>query len=327
MMILAAGARVLLALVFSVAAVGKVRDRLGFLRTIADLGVPRALVGPASLATPLAELAVAALLVVPRFADRGALAALALLGTFTLIAVLAMSRGRTSTCACFGGFAPEPIGPVTVVRNAALMAMALLVLDERFVPLATVVFVAAVAALVWHSSRLHQSHARLATRVQELEARLKNQPAPPEPVRGLDVGAPAPPFELPRLEGDRATLGGLLKHGRPLLLIFSDAFCPACGQLWPDIARWQREQAGRVNIAVICGGPDQMIELKLMGAQVSNVLLRGSSTVHDAYQLTTNPGSGGGGCRRAHRQRERRRRRGHQGAGGPAVRVTTISAA
>ena len=49
-----------LALVFLVAAVGKLRDREGTRRATADLGVPRRLVPTVALALPVAELVVAA---------------------------------------------------------------------------------------------------------------------------------------------------------------------------------------------------------------------------------------------------------------------------
>ena len=283
------GARLLLALVFGAAAIGKLRDRAGFHRAVIAFGVPPGLATLVAALTPLIELVVALSLFVPASAAWGAIAAIALLASFTIAAAIAMSAGRVPQCACFGTTAREPIGPVTVIRNVALVAVALMALSEQLLVPAALVLLGALAVLTWYAGQLRASHVRLAARVTDLEERLRSQPAAQEASSGLPQGTPAPAFQLPRLEGDRASLADLLKGGHPLLLIFSDALCPACGQLWPDVARWQQQHADRLAVAAVCSGAPQLIELKLMGAAVANVLLGGEAKIAETYQISTMP--------------------------------------
>lgn len=71
---------------------------------------------------PLAELGVAALLVVVPVA--GAIAALVLLTVFTGVLALELAAGRSFSCGCFGGTESRPAGPVTLLRNVVLVAAA-----------------------------------------------------------------------------------------------------------------------------------------------------------------------------------------------------------
>ena len=76
---------------------------------------------------PLAELAVAVLLLPEATAWWGALGALALLLLFCLAIGVNLARGRQPDCHCFGQLHSEPAGPSTLLRNGALAAVALLV--------------------------------------------------------------------------------------------------------------------------------------------------------------------------------------------------------
>ncbi len=67
----------------------------------------------------------------------------------------------------------------------------------------------------------------------------------------LPVGQAAPEFSLPDLDGNPVTLAMLRSPGKPVLLVFTDPHCNPCMALLPDIAQWQREQAGHATVAVI----------------------------------------------------------------------------
>jgi len=122
-------ARLALALVFVVAGVGKLADRRGVMAAAEGLGVPPALAGPVARLLPMVELAVAAALVWRPTAAPAAAAGLFLLALFTCLVVLNLRRGRRPPCHCFGRMGePAPIGAGTVVRNVALMALAIAVL-------------------------------------------------------------------------------------------------------------------------------------------------------------------------------------------------------
>jgi hypothetical protein len=120
-------AAVILAAVFSWAAVAKGARRRDTVAAFTGLGIP----APAVLAVvvPVAELAIAVLLVV-RPQIGGALA-LAMLAAFTLAIVGALRRGVETGCGCFGSRRDAPVNPSDVVRNALLAAFAVLATGAR----------------------------------------------------------------------------------------------------------------------------------------------------------------------------------------------------
>jgi peroxiredoxin len=74
---------------------------------------------------------------------------------------------------------------------------------------------------------------------------------------GLKAGTPAPPFELPDLEGGVASLAE--HRGRRVLLVFSDPDCGPCEELLPELARLHRERRsdGLEIIMVSRGGLEE----------------------------------------------------------------------
>jgi peroxiredoxin len=74
---------------------------------------------------------------------------------------------------------------------------------------------------------------------------------------GLKAGTPAPPFELPDLGGETASLAE--QRGRRVLLVFSDPDCGPCEKVLPDLARLHRERRsdGLEIIMVSRGGLEE----------------------------------------------------------------------
>jgi uncharacterized membrane protein YphA (DoxX/SURF4 family)/peroxiredoxin len=292
------GARLLLGVVFLVAAVGKLRDRAGFRRSVVAFGFPAAMADAASILIPIVEIVVAILIIRAPSAWLGAIASLVLLATFTVAIAINLARGRTPECSCFGSASSEPIGPATLVRNIVLAALALLVVmagegtslsglpswwaaasdDERSLAMTTGLLLVAVVGMNAYASRLRRANADLVLRLPPAE----------EPV-GLPVGTQAPSFDLVQQDAGRGSLESLRKPGVPILLIFTDALCPVCAGLWPDISQWQQEQAKKLTVAAVCSGSEQYLEAKLMFVTVTNVLIDEGSQVHDAYAMTRNP--------------------------------------
>ena len=292
------GARLLLGLVFLVAAIGKLRDRAGFRRSVVAFGSPAAIADAASILIPIAEIVVAILIIRAPSAWLGAIASLVLLAIFTAAIAINLARGRTPECSCFGSAAPEPIGPATLVRNLVLAALALFVViagegtslsglpswwaaasdDVRFLTLTMGVLLIAVVGMNSYASWLRRANADLASRIPPTE----------DPV-GLPVGTQEPSFDLVHQDAGRGSLESLRQAGRPILLVFTDALCPACAGLWPDISQWQQEQAKKLTVAAVCSGSEQYLEAKLMFVTVTNVLIDAGSQVHDAYAMTKNP--------------------------------------
>lgn len=121
-------ARLILAAVFAVAAVGKLGDRNGTREALVDFGVPESLAGTGALALPFAELTVSAFLLVGGAAVWGAMGALVLLTFFSTGIAVSLARGRRPDCHCFGQFRSSPAGPSTLARNAAFLVLTGLVL-------------------------------------------------------------------------------------------------------------------------------------------------------------------------------------------------------
>lgn len=166
-------ARLGLTAVFAVAAVAKLADRASFVATLERFRVPGR--APVAWAVPLLELAAAGLLLVPASARVGAAAALALLALFTATVAAALRRGDQPDCGCFGAASRAPIGPETLVRNAALAAAAALVLADgagappRGATLWIVLLAALVAAEGWLVRQLLLRNGRLLERLGVLE--------------------------------------------------------------------------------------------------------------------------------------------------------------
>lgn len=57
-----------------------------------------------------------------------AVVAMITLQVFTLSIIAQLSRGRRPVCACFGAWSARPLGAGHVVRNVAMMVLAVLAL-------------------------------------------------------------------------------------------------------------------------------------------------------------------------------------------------------
>ncbi|MFI7300862.1 MauE/DoxX family redox-associated membrane protein [Streptomyces sp. NPDC050121] len=125
---LVAGARGVLGLVFLVSVVGKVAGRpafTAFVMSVRSLGVvPSVLVRPVARTVIAGEATVCVLMTVPArgAATTGFLVASALLAAFTAGIAVAVHRGTTAPCRCFGP-STTPLGTPHIVRNVVLCAV------------------------------------------------------------------------------------------------------------------------------------------------------------------------------------------------------------
>jgi len=113
----------MLVIVFLSAVVGKLRRFSAFLRVVRDLAPAGAFFRALGVLVVLAECLAVVLLVVPQSAPLGLVAAVALLGVFTVGIQRAIARGSRTACACFG-VSSTMIGRHHLIRNAALIAVA-----------------------------------------------------------------------------------------------------------------------------------------------------------------------------------------------------------
>ena len=320
-------ARIVLAVVFLVAGIGKLLDLKGSKSAMLGFGLPESLASPAAIALPIVELLAAILLIPARTAWWGALLAFLLLAAFVAGIAYNMKKGRAPDCHCFGQIHSEPAGPRTLVRNGLLGIVSLLILfygtdrwsfshgnagasllgwmDElgTWEIIATILFIAliaAVAAIGYILVHLLGQNGRVLLRLDALEAGQQNAAAglagapaaaaaPAAPPMGLPVGEAAPAFKLEGLHGEVLTLDALRSNGLPTMLLFTDPTCGPCNALLPEVGRWQRDHAGKLNIAVISSGTADANKAKATEHGLSNVLLQQDRAVSTLYKAHGTP--------------------------------------
>jgi thiol-disulfide isomerase/thioredoxin len=313
-------ARLLLASVFAVAGAAKLADREGSRRAIVDFGAPSALAAPLGLLLPLAELAVAAILLPASTAWWGPLGALALLSAFVVGISINLARGRTPDCHCFGQLHSAPAGWKTLARNGVLAALAGFVLWEGYDGgagpsavawlgalstaqqlglLGGVVVLTLLAGQWWLLVHLLRQNGRLLVRVEALEATFAQGGGVVAPSgngtpvhraeEGLPVGSAAPEFGLSGLHGETLTLDSLRSSGKPVMVIFTDPGCGPCNALLPEVGRWQEEHAQKLTLALISRGDHGENMTKAQEHGLTNVLLQKDWEVSESYEVRGTP--------------------------------------
>lgn len=309
-------ARLILAAVFVVAGLAKLADRDGSRQAMFDFGVPAQLAGVFGTLLPFAELATVVLLIPRATAWWGGLAAIVLLVVFVAGIAANMVRGQAPDCHCFGQLSSEPVGWHTLIRNLVLILVAgLLLIEGRANPGTSVVgwlghrttadyvgisigllVVLAMAVEGWLLLHLLQQNGRLLARVEALESRPVTGtaggatiPTAQTQAAGLPVGAVAPSFQLSGLHGETMTLEALRAAGKPTVLIFSDPHCGPCNALLPEIGAWQRDQSGKVTIALISRGSVEENRTKGTEHGLTQILLQQDREVAESYQAYGTP--------------------------------------
>ncbi len=315
------GVRLVLAAVFAVAGVAKLLDAAGSRGALEGFGVPRAAARLAGPVLPVAELAIAAGLLVPASAWWSALAAAGLLAVFMAATGLSMARGAAPGCHCFGRLHSAPVSWRTQVRNGVLAAaggVAVLAgrgasglspvrwaghpnAAELGLAAAVVVLCAVAAGQGWFLYGLARQNGRVLARLENLEQRIGiggppaaaglagARPSGQGPVRGLAVGAPAPEFELPAADGRRVSLRALLGRGLPVLLVFSAPGCGHCQALLPQVAGWQHQHRDRLTVALASRRPAGQNAATPQTHGLRDVLVQANREIAGAYQANGTP--------------------------------------
>ena len=115
-------ASVILGIAFIVAGGSKIAAGESWPTQARGLGAPRWTIP----LVPWIEIAVGAALIAQLAPPWPAVAALVLLVVFTVLIGVALSQGRRPPCACFGAWSAKPIGAGHLLRNGALMVLAVL---------------------------------------------------------------------------------------------------------------------------------------------------------------------------------------------------------
>ena len=301
--------KLLLAGIFGLAAVAKTIDRVGSRKAMTQFGVPDGFAGALSVVLLLAETSVAIALLVPRFAWWGAIGALMLLILFTLVIAVNLGLGRKTDCHCLGQLHSKPIGWPTLARNLFLGACTLIVLTQSganagpIIPASiiatanlTVVFYVVIVLVLafqsWIVVHLIRQHGRLLLQIDNLELRLDSSGIPrleAQVAAGLPIGSVAPSFDLPLLSGGRTSLELLLKHGKPLLLLFSDPNCNPCNALLTDIASWEQKFPEKFVPVLISRGSLADNQAKVAPYGLKYVFIQKNNEVAEAYLDNATP--------------------------------------
>lgn len=292
-------ARLALAVVFTVSAIAKLRDRGSAREAVLAFGVPPALVPAVAAGLPFVELTCAALLVAADpGASAGAVASLLLLAAFTAAVVNNLVRGRRPDCHCFGSLSgTSGIGWATVGRNAGLLALAAASLvgagTQGFVPTELADYSAVelvtgfgvlltVGALVALSLAVRTLVARYGAVLLRLEAL--------EFATGTAEPAVAPVFALPTLDGPGVILDDVLAEQHPVLLVFVSTSCVMCADLLPELAHWQTAPGYPLRVLVASDDtPDANRNKIAEVAPTLQVLLLAGRGVSQAYGVDGTP--------------------------------------
>jgi peroxiredoxin len=312
-------ARLLLAAVFALAAFGKITDPKGTREALAGFGVPRFLITPFGILLPVAELAVAVLLIPTATAAYGAIGALVLLGLFIIGIAVSMARGQAPDCHCFGQLHSEPAGWSTLIRNFILAGVAAFVAVagwddagtsavswigdlsgfEQVALVVGVVMAVAIAVEGWLLLHALGQNGRLLFRLEAVEGIVlggegvedmdEDEEEAAAPARGLPLGTPAPAFALSGIFGEVLTLDALRSQGKPVMLIFSDPNCGPCNAMLPDIAGWQRDHFATMTAALISRGSVEANREKIGKNGLANVLLQQDREVAESFNAPATP--------------------------------------
>lgn len=286
--------RCALAVVFIVAAIGKLLDLGGSRRALQEFGVPARAARLGGAVLPIAELAVAIALLLRPTARWGAVGALLLLLAFSGGVARAMSRGEAPDCHCFGQIHSEPAGSSTLIRNAVLAVAAAVIVvagpgpsvdgalgalhGGQIALVATSVLAAVLAVAV---AQLWADRRRLES---ELDA-ARAADAPP----GLPRGTPAPDFQLAAVRGTSGSLTELTERALPTILVFVSTSCGPCLTLLPSLGHWQDALSSSVTLATIFEGARDEIERLSAENDLNQVVAQKERETFELYGLRATP--------------------------------------
>ncbi|MFN8221765.1 MAG: TlpA family protein disulfide reductase [Gaiellales bacterium] len=312
--VIAISGRVVLAAVFVVAGVAKLRDRGGTRSALAAFGAPARLVSAAAVVLPVAELATAGLLLPSTTALVGAAVAAGLLLLFTAVVGRSLARGDAPDCRCFGQLRSKPIGRRTLVRNILLLAISGVAVVGTLVepaesPVAWIghldasggaIVALAVALAVTLSAgsvvlmSVMRSYGRVLVRLERVEALLADAGfdvgrGETEPFLGLEPGTEAPWFLATTAEGRAVSRDDLLVDAKPLLLLFTSPHCGPCQELLPLAATWQHEHADTLTVAFASSGTADAVRAEAAEHGLVHALVDETSAIAETFQSAGTP--------------------------------------
>jgi methylamine dehydrogenase accessory protein MauD len=296
--------RLLVAVVFGLAGVGKLFDLPGSVLGAEGFGVPQRFSRFVGYSLPVFEIAIAIGLVSIATAPIAAAAGTTLMLAFIVAISITLARGERPDCHCFGALHSAPIGWQTLARNGVIAFGSGLVLvagpgtglvawlrelDTTSLVLLSLLLTS-VVVIAWQWFTVGQLSGRaeaMANRISAIEGVLNGDS--PQDVPGPEVGAVAPGFLLKSIGKGMVTLESLKALGKPVVLVFAEPTCSICNMVMPKIARWKQDLADVVTVAVISSGTEEANRRKVDRYGLEWVLLQETREVTMAYRTPGTP--------------------------------------
>jgi thiol-disulfide isomerase/thioredoxin/uncharacterized membrane protein YphA (DoxX/SURF4 family) len=298
-----------LAGVMALAGFAKLADLEGSKKAFEGFGVTGELAKVGPILLSILEIGIAAMLLFVGTSWYGAIGSLALLVLFIVQMAYQLAKGNTPDCHCFGQVYSEPIGPMSVIRNAifAIPAAVLVVrgqggqgaaitdpgVNTLDLVLGVVIIALVVTALAYlRKIAADQRQMLKQLEVMEIVARdggAVERETASSPHEGLPIGAVVPAFEAKDMRGDVVTLDSLSAGSLPVLFLFVSPSCTPCKSLIPDFEQWIDNLAGRVRIAFVSSGSIQENHQKF-GEKISGqMLLQNAREVAELFRSQWTP--------------------------------------
>jgi thiol-disulfide isomerase/thioredoxin/uncharacterized membrane protein YphA (DoxX/SURF4 family) len=303
--------RLFLAAIFLLAGVGKLLDLEGSEKSVKAFGTPEEFAKTFAVALPFAEILFAVCLVFTETSWLGAIGALILLLSFVGGMIWQLAQGNAPDCHCFGAIHSEPVSRKSLIRNIIFAVPALFLIAqgrenqglsltdsaENFNVMSVILGLAIIALLIaaiFYLQKISVQQTQIMRRIEILE--LTAQDGAKDLVRddlihpedGLPVGAPAPAFALPDLNGKQISLQKLLAAGKPILFFFVSPSCNPCKALLPEIETWQAQLEDKLNFVFISSGKASENAEKF-GGGLKQMLLQKEREVAELYFATWTP--------------------------------------
>lgn len=303
--------RIFLFAVFAAAGIGKLLDLQGSEKAVKEFGVPDDFAKPLAIALPVGELLIAVLLLPVSTAWLGAIGAFLLLAVFIGGMIWQMAKGNAPDCHCFGAIHSEPVSKKSLIRNVVFAILAFFLVArgadnqglsftdltgemalQLFLGLATI---GLLGAVVFYLKKISEQQTQIMRRIEILElvshegGREVERQEAGDPHDSLPIGAIAPDFELPDLNGKLVTFEHLVAKVKPVLLFFVSPTCGPCEALLPEIEEWQKELQDKVEFVFISSGKAAANAEKFGGTNFKQILLQEDKEVSELFNAKWTP--------------------------------------
>ncbi len=306
--------RLSLAAIFFLAGIGKFLDLKGSEKAVKDFGVPEMLSKPVSIALPVLEISIALSLLFIETSWFGAIGAILLLFVFIGGMLYQLKLGNTPDCHCFGQIHSEPISIKSLIRNGIFAFLGIFLVFsgqtnqglnifntgfdyfgktdfmQIIIGLAIVVLL---AAIVYFLKQISHQQVQILRRIEVLEiisseGKSVERENVGHPQDGLPVGAPAPDFVLPDVNGNNVAFEHLLARAKPFLFFFVSPNCNPCNALLPEIQAWQKDLGEKFEFVFISSGKAKENTEKF-GEVAGKILLQKEREISEVFGAIWTP--------------------------------------